>query len=124
MSPAKIVAASPTTTKRLPLNAADFRFRAGAGGATSAGPEVQLSVSPASLGDWRTGTELGPAGPSSVPVLQSPRLAGDTDSWTSGPALVAPPAPARNLKSAAFSGSRFVVVGDAATIFAGDINYT
>src|SRR5438093_12048274 len=66
MSPAKIVAASPTTTKRLPLNAADFRFRAGAGGATSAGPEVQLSVSPASLGDWRTGTELGPAGLSAL----------------------------------------------------------
>jgi photosystem II stability/assembly factor-like uncharacterized protein len=61
-----------------------------------------------------------PAGPTSAAVFQSPRLAGETDSWTSGPALGAP----SNLKSAAFSGGRFVVVGDAATIFAGDYNYT
>jgi hypothetical protein len=69
-----------------------------------------------------------PAGPNSFPIVQKPRLAGDTDSWTSGPAVVAPPpappAPPQNLKSAAFSGSRFVVVGEAATVFAGDFNYT
>ena len=66
-----------------------------------------------------------PAGPSSVPIVAKGRLAGDTDTWTSGPAIVAPPlAPPQNLKSAASNGSRFVVVGDAATIFAADVNYT
>jgi photosystem II stability/assembly factor-like uncharacterized protein len=64
------------------------------------------------------------AGPSSVPVVKQPRLAGFTGSWTSGPALPVPPLPPQNLKSAAFSGTRFVVVGDAATIFAGDYDYT
>lgn len=63
-----------------------------------------------------------PAGPSSVPIVQKARLTGDTDTWTSGPAIGALPSP--NLKSAAFGGIRFVVVGDAATIFAGDYNYT
>ena len=60
------------------------------------------------------------AGPNSVPVVQRPRLAGFTGSWTTGIPLPAPP---QNLKSIAFSGARFVAVGDAATIFAGDFNY-
>jgi hypothetical protein len=63
-----------------------------------------------------------PAGPNSVPIVTSPRLAGGTDTWISGPAPGAPAQP--NLKSAAFNGSRFVVVGDAAAVFAADFDYT
>ena len=64
-----------------------------------------------------------PAGPNSTVVVATPRLAGGTNpdstsTWVSGPAI----AP-QNLKGIAFNGSRFVVVGDNATIFAGDFNY-
>jgi hypothetical protein len=59
------------------------------------------------------------AGPSSPPVVATPRLAGDT--WTLGTPLGTPP---QNLRAIATNGSRFVVVGDAATIFAGDFSYT
>src|SRR5262249_19513612 len=58
------------------------------------------------------------AGPSSLVVLQTPRLAGAD--WFPGTPLGTPP---QNLKSLAFIGSRVVAVGDAATIFAGDTNY-
>lgn len=69
------------------------------------------------------------AGPNSLPVPAMPRLAGGTDTWASGKPLGTTPA---NLKDLAFSGSRFVVVGDATTagtvttptILAGDFNYT
>lgn len=57
------------------------------------------------------------AGPSSPIVLQTPRLAGAT--WNLGTALGA-----ANLNGIAFSGTRLVVVGDSATILAGDYNYT
>jgi photosystem II stability/assembly factor-like uncharacterized protein len=61
------------------------------------------------------------AGPTSPVVTRAPRLAGDTDSWDLGAPLGTPP---QNLKGITFNGSRFVVVGDATTIFAGDYNYT
>lgn len=65
------------------------------------------------------------AGPSSPPVFAIPRLAGDT--WALGTPL-APPPPGtlpQNLKAMASNGvGRFVAVGDAATIFAGDFSYT
>ena len=57
------------------------------------------------------------AGPLSLPVLQTPHLAGTT--WIAGTPLAA-----TNLRDLAFNGSRFVTVGDAATIFAGDFSYT
>lgn len=60
------------------------------------------------------------AGPNSLPVVATPRLAGDA--WTSGTPL--PLGAPQNLKGIAFNGSRFVVVGDAATILAGDFIYT
>ena len=63
------------------------------------------------------------AGPNSLTVVAKPRLAGDTPTWTSGTPLPLG-GPPQNLKSIAFSGTRFVVVGDAATILAGDLNYT
>jgi hypothetical protein len=56
------------------------------------------------------------AGPASAPVMAIPRLAGTI--WDVGAPLTT-----QNLKALAFNGSRFVVVGDAATIFAGDFNY-
>lgn len=59
------------------------------------------------------------AGPSSVIVVTTPRLAGA--SWVSGAALGAVP---QNLNGLAFSGTRLVAVGDAATAFAGDYHYT
>jgi len=59
------------------------------------------------------------AGPSSLPVLATPRLAGA--SWVSGTTLGAPP---QNLKSLVPGGSRFVAVGDTGTIFASDFSYT
>jgi len=62
------------------------------------------------------------AGPNSIPVGGKPRLAGDTTTWTSGTPL--PPGAPRNLRSIAFSGTRFVAVGDAATVLAGDFTYT
>ena len=60
------------------------------------------------------------AGPNSLPVVATPRPAGDTDTWVAGKPLGTPP---QNLRSMAFTGTRFVAVGDAATIFAGDLNY-
>ena len=58
------------------------------------------------------------AGPSSPVVVAKPRLAGkDWEPDSSGMLGT------RNLRAIAFNGSRFVVVGDAATIFAGDYNY-
>src|SRR5713226_8158874 len=57
------------------------------------------------------------AGPNSPIRAQTPRLAGNT--WSSGTALTG-----ANLNGIAFNGSRLVVVGDSATIFAGDYNYT
>jgi hypothetical protein len=59
------------------------------------------------------------AGPSSPVVVATPRPAGAD--WVSGAALGTPP---QNLNGIAFSGSRLVAVGDSATIFAGDYNYT
>lgn len=56
------------------------------------------------------------AGPTSLPVLQTPHLAGTQ--WGPG-ALVTTP----NLRNIGFNGRRLVVVGDAATIFAKDFNY-
>jgi hypothetical protein len=58
------------------------------------------------------------AGPSSPVIVAVPRLAGAD--WVSGAALGAP---LQNLKAIAFNGSRFVAVGDAAAIFAGDYSY-
>ncbi|HET7201437.1 MAG TPA: hypothetical protein VFI80_11555 [Burkholderiales bacterium] len=59
-----------------------------------------------------------PAGPSSPVFTATPRLAGA--GWVSGAPLGTVP---QNLNAIAFSGTRFVVVGNAATIFAGDYNY-
>ena len=61
------------------------------------------------------------AGPSSPVVVKTPRLAGAE--WVSGTPLGGT-TPQKNLNGIAFSGSRLVVVGDSATIFAGDYNYT
>src|SRR5690348_3607513 len=58
--------------------------------------------------------EDSPAGPSSPVFTATPRLAGAN--WVSGAALGAP----QNLNAIAFNGTRFVVVGNATTIFAGD----
>jgi hypothetical protein len=56
------------------------------------------------------------AGPSSLVVTATPRLAGDT--WVSGAALAT-----ANLNGLAVSGTRLVAVGDGATIFYADVNY-
>lgn len=56
------------------------------------------------------------AGPSSPVVTTTPQLAGDT--WVTGT-----PIAAANLNALAFSGSRYVTVGDAGTILAGDFSY-
>ena len=61
------------------------------------------------------------AGPTSPVVLATPQLAGA--SWDLGAPLPLG-GPPQNLKGIAFNGSRFVVVGDATTILAGDYNYT
>ncbi len=96
---------------------------------------IRNVVSPRAVGNLLNGAQYAfvmnathddsAAGPSSPVILAAPRLAGDSNTWVSGTALGAPP---QNLNSIAFSGSRFVVVGDAAagapTIFAGDYNYT
>jgi len=58
------------------------------------------------------------AGPNSPIVVQTPRLAGAD--WFPGAAF----GTTQNINGIAFSGSRLVVVGDSATIFAGDYNYT
>ena len=58
------------------------------------------------------------AGPSSPVVTTSTRLAGD--SWVTGAPIGATP---QNLNALAFSGARYVAVGDAGTILAGDFNY-
>jgi photosystem II stability/assembly factor-like uncharacterized protein len=63
-----------------------------------------------------------PAGPASVVVLATPRLAGATATWASGTPLGG--VPLQNLNAVAFSGTRLVAVGDAGTLFAGDYNYT
>jgi hypothetical protein len=62
------------------------------------------------------------AGPSSIPVVATPRLAGGPGTWTTGTPL--PLGAPQNLRSIAFSGTRFVAVGDAATVLAGDFTYT
>lgn len=59
------------------------------------------------------------AGPNSLSVVATPRLAGAD--WVSGTQLGAPP---QNLKSIVLNGTRFVAVGDAAAVFAGDLDYT
>jgi hypothetical protein len=59
------------------------------------------------------------AGPTSAPVTAIPQLAGST--WVPSPGS---PLGTQNLNAMAFNGSRFVVVGDAGTIFAGDLAYT
>jgi hypothetical protein len=61
------------------------------------------------------------AGPSSVPVVATPRLAGKD--WVSGTPLPLG-APPQNLRSIVFNGIGFVAVGDAATIFTGVFNYS
>src|SRR5262249_30791220 len=58
------------------------------------------------------------AGPSSPVVTAVTRPAGDE--WVSGPANPTVP---QNLNSVAFAGTRFVAVGDAGTILAGDYDY-
>lgn len=60
------------------------------------------------------------AGPSSPVVTTTTRLAGDT--WVTG-APIPIGAPPQNLNALAFSGFRYVAVGDAGTILAGDFNY-
>jgi hypothetical protein len=96
---------------------------------------IRRAVSPRAIGNLQNGTQYAfvmnatrndsAAGPSSPVLLATPRLAGDSNTWVSGTPLGTPP---QNLNSIAFSGSRFVVVGDAVagtpTIFAGDYNYT
>jgi hypothetical protein len=102
------------------------------GSVAVAQPEARVirdAVSPRPLGGLANGTQYAfvmnathndsAAGPNSPVVPATPRLAGDTATWTSGTSLGAP-----NLKGITFSGSRFVIVGDGATIFAGDYNYT
>ena len=59
------------------------------------------------------------AGPASAPVTQIPRLAGTT--WVPSPGS---PLGTQNLNALVFNGSRFAVVGDSGTIFAGDLEYT
>jgi len=59
------------------------------------------------------------AGPSSSVVLATPRLAGEN--WVVGAAIGAMP---QNLNGLASSGARFVAVGNAATVLAGDFKYT
>jgi photosystem II stability/assembly factor-like uncharacterized protein len=91
---------------------------------------IRRAISPRPVGGLANGTQYAfamnathddsAAGPSSPPVIATPRLAGDV--WTSGTPL--PLGASQNLKGIAFNGSRFVVVGDAATILAGDFNYT
>ena len=61
------------------------------------------------------------AGPTSFPVVATPRLAGA--SWVSGTPLGTAPANP-NLNDLLLNGSTFVTVGDAATIFSGGFNYT
>lgn len=107
-------------------------FEAGSSVAV-AQPEARVirdAVSPRPLGGLTNGTPYAfvmnathndsAAGPNSAPVTATPRLAGDA--WTSGTPL--PLGAPQNLKGIALNGSRFVVVGDAATILAGDFNYT
>ena len=106
-------------------------FEAGSSVAV-AQPEARVirdAVSPRLLGGLANGTQYAfvmnathndsAAGPNSPVVVATPRLAGKTETWTSGTSLGAP-----NLTGIAFNGSRFVIVGDGATIFAGDYNYT
>ena len=58
-----------------------------------------------------------PAGPNSLVVMATPRLAGDN--WIQGAVQGA-----QNLNALAFNGaSRYVIVGDGTTIFAGDFDY-
>jgi hypothetical protein len=58
------------------------------------------------------------AGPSSPVVTTTTRLAGDT--WVNGAPIGAVP---QNMNALAFSGTRYVAVGDAGTILAGDFAY-
>jgi hypothetical protein len=91
---------------------------------------IRNAISPRQVGGLANGTQYAfvmnathndsAAGPTSLPVVAKPRPAGDA--WTSGTPL--PLGAPQNLKGIAFNGSRFVVVGDAATILAGDFNYT
>lgn len=99
---------------------------------------IRRAFSPRVVGPLLNGTEYAfvmnathndsAAGPNSLPVVATPRLAGATGTWASGTPLGTTPA---NLRGLAFNGSRFVAVGDATTtgtvttptIFAGDFNY-
>jgi len=88
---------------------------------------IRDAVSPRVIADLANGTQYAfvmnatkddsAAGPASPVFPRTPRLAGAD--WASG----AVPS-AANLNGMAFNGSRLVVVGDSATIFAGDYNYT
>jgi hypothetical protein len=60
------------------------------------------------------------AGPSSPVVTTTTKLAGDT--WVNGAPIPIGATP-QNLNALAFSGTRYVAVGDAGTILAGDFNY-
>jgi hypothetical protein len=90
---------------------------------------IRDAVSPRPVGSLANGTQYAfvmnathndsAAGPNAAPVVATPRLAGAD--WSAGTPLGTPP---QNLKGITLSGSRFVIVGDAATIFAGDYNYT
>jgi len=101
---------------------------------------IRRAFSPRPLGPLANGTQYAfvmnathndsAAGPNSLPVVATPRLAGN--SWVSGTPLVTTPGTAPgNLRGIAFNGTRFVTVGDATTtagvtsptIFAGDFNY-
>lgn len=91
---------------------------------------IRNAISPRPVGGLVNGTKYAfvmnathddsAAGPNSFPVVATPRLAGDT--WTSGAPL--PLGAPQNLRGITFNGGRFVVVGDAATIRAGDFIYT
>jgi hypothetical protein len=92
-------------------------------------PLIRDAVSPRVVANLANGTQYAfimnatrddsRAGPTSPIVVATPRLAGA--SWVSGTPLGSTP---QNLNGIAFNGSRLVVVGDLATIFAGDYNYT
>ena len=87
---------------------------------------IRNAISPRPVGGLANGTQYAfvmnathsdsEAGPASPVVVATPRLGGEN--WVSGPSLTT-----QTLRAIAFNGSRLVVVGDAATIFAGDFNY-
>jgi hypothetical protein len=105
-------------------------YQAG-GSVTAAAPGVPIirnAQSPRVVANLTNGTQYAlvmnatnrdsPAGPSTPVMTATPQLAGAN--WTAGAPLGTTPL---NLNGIAFNGRRFVVVGDAGAIFAGDYNY-